>query len=631
MTLMKSLGLSPRTLFRCCCVSLLSWGFSTLTLTPAHAGDSPLSLSLAATLKDFPQDADQDSSPAATAKAEFSQLSGDLPREEIRPFPKLPQAIDLTATPDDLWDRIRNGFSMPNLRNDLVLYHEQYYVNRPDYVRRMVERSSRYLYYIVDEIGKRGMPMELALLPMVESAYNPMALSRSHASGIWQFIPSTGKNFNLKQNWWVDQRRDIVASTSAALDYLQSLYDMYGDWQLALAAYNWGEGALARAVAKNQSRGLPTDYQSLTLPNETRNYVPKLQALKNIFSNQRLFAQLNLPPIANRPYFSTVAKATDIDVKMAAKLAEMPMDEFLALNPAHNRPVIKANSPLILPTDKVEIFKANLENTETPLSSWASYTLQKGERLEDVAARFDISVAALKNANGLDDRGRVAPGTPLLVPNKEGADTGDLAAITQAPEMPVAQPTPAPAPRNTPTLAATAAKAGPVLEAKVEKSAAKTHTLRKGDTLFSLARRYDVAVEDLKHWNPKLAKKMTPGAELIVAPAQEKTVMVAVKDSKGAKDEGKSAKDSKAGKKSEDKDSAKKEDKKSKERESKSAKAEEKSKTARYTIRKGDTLVAVARKFKVDADDLKRWNHLAGTNLKPGKTLTIQLAKNDKE
>lgn len=204
------------------------------------------------------------------------------------------------------------------------------------------------------------------------------------------------------------------------------------------------------------------------------------------------------------------------------------------------------------------------------------------------------------------------------MPNKEGADTGDLAAITQAPEMPVAQPTPAPAPRNTPTLAATAAKAGPVLEAKVEKSAAKTHTLRKGDTLFSLARRYDVAVEDLKHWNPKLAKKMTPGAELIVAPAQEKTVMVAVKDSK-------------AGKKSEDKDSAKKEDKKSKERESKSAKAEEKSKTARYTIRKGDTLVAVARKFKVDADDLKRWNHLAGTNLKPGKTLTIQLAKNDKE
>jgi len=208
------------------------------------------------------------------------------------------------------------------------------------------------------------MPMELALLPMVESAYNPTAYSRSRASGLWQFIPATGKQYKLEQNWWLDARRDIIASTAAALDYLQYIYELHGDWHLALASYNWGEGAVGRAINKNKALGLPTDYLSLSMPDETRQYVPKLQALKNIFSNPKVLTNLNLRGVPNRPYFATVTKTANIDVKLAAKLAEMPVQEFVALNPAHNRPVIKSETPLVIPADKVDRFINNLEAHE---------------------------------------------------------------------------------------------------------------------------------------------------------------------------------------------------------------------------------------------------------------------------
>ncbi|MBP6710687.1 MAG: transglycosylase SLT domain-containing protein, partial [Propionivibrio sp.] len=329
-------------------------------------------------------------------------ISGDdsgFARIEIPNQPLVSQAIDLTSDTDDLFLRIRNGFSMPDISNDLVLSHQQWYLNRPDYLRRMVERSGRYMHHIVEEIDKRGMPMELALLPMVESAYNPMALSRSKASGLWQFIPTTGKHFNLDQDWWKDERRDIVASTAAALDYLQSIYEMHGDWQLALASYNWGEGAVGRAIGKNKAQGLPTDYQSLTMPSETRNYVPKLQALKNIFSSPAIMAQLDLPTIPNQPYFATVTNAANIDVKVAAELADMPVQEFVALNPSHNRPVIKSDTPLVIPADKLDTFMSNLEAHEQsnkPLSLWQAYTMQRGDRLDKIAARFGMTTMNLK-------------------------------------------------------------------------------------------------------------------------------------------------------------------------------------------------------------------------------------------
>ena len=362
---------------------------------------------------------------------------------EIPAQAQLPDAIDLTTAPDDLFQRLRNGFSMPNINTDLVLYHQQWYMNRPDYLRRMVDRCSLYLYHIIDELNKRGMPTELALLPMVESAYNPMAYSRSHASGLWQFIPSTGKNFKLEQNWWIDQRRDIVASTTAALDYLETIYEMHGDWHLALASYNWGEGAVGRAINKNKANGLPTDYLSLKMPNETKNYVPKLQALKNIFGSPKLIAELGLQVLPNRPYFSSIAQTANIDLKVAAKLAGMPIEDFVALNPSHNRPVIKSETPLVIPTDKVDTFMSNLEShqdNDKPLSNWQAYTFRAGDKLEKVAPRFGMTVANLKAVNGINGRIKITPGFTLLVAGRDNHGTMDMTALPEQPRLPSADP-----------------------------------------------------------------------------------------------------------------------------------------------------------------------------------------------
>lgn len=333
--------------------------------------------------------------------------------DDAKPIP----TIDLTTQPDDLWQRVRNGFAMPNLANDLVTTQQVFYLNRPEYLKRVVERSRRYLHHIVEEIEKRGMPTELALLPIVESAYNPQAISPARASGLWQFIPSTGRNYGLEQNWWIDERRDIIASTDAALDYLSYIYELHGDWHLALASYNWGENAVGRAIARNQAVGRPTDYMSLSMPSETRNYVPKLQALKNIIAQPELFG-IDIDPIPNRPYFATVRKPRDMDMAVAAQLAETPLDEFRALNPAYNRPVMRATgeASLVVPAEKVAIFLSNLENPSRPLVSWQRYTVGRKERLDHIAARFGMSSARLREVNGLSPNAKVLPGHTLMVP-----------------------------------------------------------------------------------------------------------------------------------------------------------------------------------------------------------------------
>jgi membrane-bound lytic murein transglycosylase D len=270
--------------------------------------------------------------------------------------------LDRTQPTDDLWHRLRRGFAMPDIRSPLVNERMRWYTANGDYMQRMFERSRRYLFHIVAELEKRNMPTELALLPMVESAFNPMAYSRSHASGLWQFIPGTGRRYELKQNIWYDGRRDVVASTDAALDYLRDLYEMHGDWHLALASYNWGENNVARAIAKNRRAGKPTDYLSLPMPRETRGYVPKLQALKNLIANPGVHG-VALAPIPNEPYFATIEKTRDIDVKLAAELAEMSVEDFIDLNPGFSRPVIRTAvaSRIVLPADKVEVFHDNLE------------------------------------------------------------------------------------------------------------------------------------------------------------------------------------------------------------------------------------------------------------------------------
>jgi len=412
------------------------------------------------------------------------------PAREIREAPALPRAIDLVSEPRDIWERIRNGFAMPDLDHRLVADRQAYYLNRPEYLTRMIERSRPYLYHIVIEIEKRGLPTELALLPIVESAYNPMAYSRSHASGMWQFIPSTGKRYDLKQTWWFDDRRDIVASTTAALDYLQSIYEMNGDWHLALASYNWGENAVARAVAKNQAKGLPTDFSHLTMPGETRYYVPKLQAIKNIINNPALFG-LELPVVPNRAFFTTIATDRDIDVRLAAKFAEMPLADFLALNPAHNRPVIstQAKTSIVLPMEKVDIFNANLEANERPLSSWKTYALKSGDKIEKVAASYGVSVSKLKAINGIKPKGKFAPGQTLLLPVPgSGAANEPLPMIIPA----VAS---APAPRA-------------------------AYVVKKGDTLATIAGRFGVSIDDLRRWNKAAQGRLAAGQRLAVTAPQ---------------------------------------------------------------------------------------------------------------
>ncbi|MBI4756259.1 MAG: transglycosylase SLT domain-containing protein [Betaproteobacteria bacterium] len=367
-----------------------------------------------------PESAQTPEPPApALAVGESSQQTAPepIPSEELPAQPLRIPTIDLTTAADDVWERIRNGFAMPNLYSDLVSEQQAWYLNRPEALRRMFERARPYLYHIVEEIEKRGLPTELALLPMVESAFNPMAHSPARASGLWQFVPSTGRSFGLAQNWWIDERRDVLASTEAALEYLKTIYDMHGDWHLALASYNWGENAVGRAVSRNQAAGLPTDYASLSMPSETRNYVPKLQALKNIISRPELFA-MQVAPIPNRPYFKQLGKPLDIDLALAARLADMPVDEFRALNPAHNRPVIRASEgpSLVLPAHKVEAFLRNVKEHRQPLVSWHSYTLKRKERLEALASRFGVPASRLREINGLGRNSKLPAGLTLLVP-----------------------------------------------------------------------------------------------------------------------------------------------------------------------------------------------------------------------
>ncbi|WP_431276700.1 transglycosylase SLT domain-containing protein [Variovorax ureilyticus] len=347
------------------------------------------------------------------------------------------RAVVTLAPPTDMWDRIRRGFKMPDLDNDAVHDREQWYASRPDYMQRMTARSSRYIFHIVEELERRDMPTEIALLPFVESAFNPQAVSSARAAGMWQFMPATGTDYDLKQNIFRDDRRDVVASTRAALDYLQKLYGMFGDWHLALAAYNWGEGNVSRAIAKNQRAGLPTGYNDLSMPAETRMYVPKLQAVKNIVANPERF-NTDLPLIANHPYFQTVELKRDLDVDLAAKLADVKIDDFRALNPSAHKPVLlAAGTPeILLPWDNAAVFKRNFEAySQGQYASWTAWTVPSTMTVADAAQRSGMSEADLRAINSVPPRMLIKAGSTLIVPRTSRvqedvdavvADTGHL-------------------------------------------------------------------------------------------------------------------------------------------------------------------------------------------------------------
>ena len=320
------------------------------------------------------------------------------PVDPLRPDEKID--FDAAAAQSDLWMRVRRGFAMPDLDGDLVRDREQWYASRPDYVARMTGRASRYLFHIVEEIERRGMPTELALLPFVESAFNPQAMSTARASGMWQFIPSTGRDFLLTQNIFRDDRRDVLASTRAALDYLERLHGMFGDWHLALAAYNWGEGSVQRAIARNERAGLPTGYESLRMPDETRLYVPKLQAVKNLVARPETFG-LALPAVANHPYFLSVPIDRDIDVELAARLAGISLEEFRTLNPQMKKPVIlAAGTPqLLLPYDNANQFVKRLELHTGPLASWTAWVAPRTLRPAAAAREVGMTEDELREVN----------------------------------------------------------------------------------------------------------------------------------------------------------------------------------------------------------------------------------------
>ena len=415
---------------------------------------------------------------ASSARSSGSQgaVGAQVPLAPVAEQSTASRAVAPLSPPADLWERIRRGYAMPDLQNDLVRDREQWYASRPDYIIRMTERSRKYLFHIVEELEMRNMPTELALLPFVESAFNPQAVSVAKAAGMWQFMPATGKHFELKQNAFRDDRRDVLASTRAALDYLQKLYGMFGDWHLALAAYNWGEGSVMRAMAKNRKQGLETGYTDLTMPMETRMYVPKLQAIKNIVSRPAEFAS-SLPQIGNHPYFQTVTIQRDMDVALAARLAEVPLADFKALNPSLNKPVIlAAGTPqILLPWDNAAVFESNLLSySGSRLASWTVWIAPTTLRAAEVARRVGMSEAELRSVNNIPPRMVIRAGSSLLVPRSAQMDrdvaesVADNGQVSLAPE---------------------------VVQKRI------TVKARKGDSVASIARKYKTTAANVAEWN----------------------------------------------------------------------------------------------------------------------------------
>jgi membrane-bound lytic murein transglycosylase D len=330
----------------------------------------------------------------------------------------------LMAPSNNLWIHIRQGFQLPELNSPLVIQQTRWLSDRPDYVHRSLARSSRYLFYIVEEVNRRNMPTELALLPFVESAFNPQAKSTANAMGIWQFMPRTGKDFKLTQNVFRDERRDVLLSTNAALDYLQRLHKQFGDWQLALAAYNWGEGNVAKAIKRNQALRKPINYQSLTMPRETREYVPKLMAYKNIVLDPAAYG-IELPELENHPYFVAIEVMRDIDVDVAAQLAEMSLEDFRNLNPAFNKPVIlgATDQQMLLPFVRAELFQQNLASYDKPLSSWTALKVSRSETPEQLATRLALSADTVRDVNNIPRGMRIRAGSTILIPKPPGKNS----------------------------------------------------------------------------------------------------------------------------------------------------------------------------------------------------------------
>lgn len=396
-----------------------------------------------------------------------------------------PEATAVTETPTEappavqensVWARLRAGFRLPSLDSPLVEQHERWFVENGEFREAMFERSKMYLYFIVEEVEKRGLPMEIALLPAIESAYKPYAYSRAKASGLWQFIPSTGRLYGLKTNWWYDGRRDVVASTRAALDYLQKLNaDFDGDWQLAIAAYNAGEGRVMRAMRWNERKGLPTDFAHLRqLKRETKHYVPKLMAMVNIVANPERYG-IKLPDIPNEPYFARVETDSQVDLGVIARLSGMEVEDLHYINPGYRRWATDPKGPhhVLVPVDKKEEVLAGLsEVPEDQRVQWAHHRVRRGDTLSQIARRYRVTIQAIRTANNL---------------------RGSLLRVGQNLILPISA--------NARVAVASASRSARPVRAAVRTNRPIIYRVRRGDTLSSIARRYNVLVHQIAEWN----------------------------------------------------------------------------------------------------------------------------------
>ena len=500
--------------------------------------------------KDSPDDADQ----AATVT---------LPQHSITP----PEY-------KNIWKRISAGLQLDrHLRKRSVKYKLAWYRRNQDYLDRVADRARPYLYYIVEELQKRNMPLDLALLPIVESAYHPFAYSPSKASGIWQFIPSTGRIFGLKQDWWYDGRRDVVAATRAALDYLQKLHSEFnGDWLLALAAYNTGEQNVARAIRRNRRLGKKLDFFSLRLPRETRGYVPSLLAVAELVANPAQHG-VHWKPIPNVAYFSPVNASSQLDLALVARLTGQSMDDVYTLNPGFNRWATDPDGPhvLLVPKDKAQIFSEKLAALpENERISWKRHVIRHGESLGLIAQEYHISITALKRSNGIHGN-LIHTGNSLLIPTSQQ-------------------------PAKAYTLSMDARRFQGLK--KIGTGQKYLYKIQRGDTLWDIGQHYGVSVRHLCAWNGISSRSyLRPGQRLTLWLADDGNELVAANSTSGKGSNNSSQTTS------------------------------QDSDTSTYTVTNGDSLWLIARRNGTTVAQLKDWNDISGNVLKPGQV--IKLAADD--
>jgi len=470
------------------------------------------------------------------------------------------------APPANIWDRIRRGYALEDQgeNHKSVSSNAEWYAKHQKYLDRTFNRAQPYLHFIVEEAQKRGMPLEIVLLPVVESAFQPFAYSHGRASGIWQFIPGTARHYGLNIDWWYDGRRDITASTLAALTYLERLHKMFdGDWLLALAAYNSGEGTVGRAVRKNKKLGKGITFWDLKLPKETRGYVPKLLAISNIVADPEKYG-VTLVDIPNEPYLAQVDTGSQLDLALAADMADLSLEELYVLNPAFNRWATSPDGPhhLQLPIGKVETFQqklAKLSNKDRV--KWVRHKIGSGETLGHIAKKYDTTVGALQRINNIRNH-VIRAGKHILIP--VASRTASTYALSEEQRLQTKQ--------------------------NVKRKGTKImHAVRSGDTFWDLSQHYKVSVASLAKWNNMAPRDTLRPNQTLVVWTQNKAVA-----NKYA-----SAPTTGPGIKA----------------------AQQK---IQYKVRQGDSLARISQRFNVPVNSLLNWNPKArGKYIQPGQMLVV--------